>query len=114
MIVTIHTTNIETTPAIKKYVESKVKSIVKFYDAVVSMSIDIGLTSKHHNKGKIFYAEVTIKLPKKTVRVTKEAEDLYKAIDKVRDHLKLELKETKEKRVSRDKKVLRKMKEYQE
>ncbi len=114
MIVSIHTTNIEPTPAIKLYVEKKIASIAKYNENITKMAVDIGMTSHHHNKGNIFYAEATINLPGKTVRVVKEAEDLYKAIDKVRDHMKNELKEVKEKRAARDRKVLRKTKEYQD
>lgn len=114
MIVSIHTTNIEATPAIKLYVEKKIASIAKFNEQIIGISADLGLLSKHHSKGKIYYAELTISLPRKKVRVVKEAEDLYKAIDKVRDHMKVELKEVKEKRATRDRKALRKTKEYQD
>lgn len=113
MIVTIHTTNIEMTPAIKSYVEKKVVSMTKFNEKITKITVDVGMLSHHHNKGKIFFAEAIVFLSRKTVRVKKEAEDLYKAIDKVRDHMKTELKEVKDKRAARDRKTLRKIKGYQ-
>ena len=97
MLTTIHFTGIETTEAIKTYALEKIQSLEKFSDRIQKIEVDIGLRTHHHKKGKIFYAEANVHVPNKLVRVVKEAEDLYKAIDKVRDHLKLELKEQKEK-----------------
>ena len=113
MIVTIHGTGIELNDAIKEYVEEKILGLAKFYNNITQARVDVGRTTHHHQKGKIFYAEVNLHLPRKMLRVVKEATDLYKAIDKVKDHLKLELEKTKEKRRAKDKKMLRGKKEYQ-
>lgn len=112
MIITIHGTGMELTDAIKQYVEEKVLGLTKFYNNITQARVDVGLTTHHHQKGRIYYAEVNLHLPGKMLRVVKEENDLYKAIDKVKDHLKLELEKTKEKRRAKDKKVLRGEKEY--
>ena len=39
------------------------------------------------SKGDIFRAEVNLSVPHELIRVEKTATDLYKAIDKVKDHL---------------------------
>jgi ribosome-associated translation inhibitor RaiA len=71
------------------------------------------MESNHHNKGKIYYAEVNLDIPgHPTIRVVKESEDLYKAIDKVKDHLKVELDSAKEKMRRKDKEEIRGQKEY--
>lgn len=103
----------ELTEPIKQYVNEKFGDLDKFFDNIQRADIDIGMRTQRHKKGKIFYAEANIHVPGKDIRVVKDTENLYKAIDKVRDHLKSELKELKEKMRRKDKKVLRARKEYQ-
>ena len=114
MVVTIKGTGIPLTPALKQYAEEKINSLTKFFANIQEADIDIGQRSHHHHKGQIFYAEVNMSIPGHLVRVEKEADDLYKAIDKVKDHLKVELEAIKEKMRRKDKKTLRGTKEYQE
>ena len=84
-----------------------------FFDNIIHIDADVGMRSTHHNKGKIYYAEVNVQIPGKLVRVEKDAEDLYKAIDKVKDHMKVELEKVKGKMRHKDKEELRGQKEYQ-
>ncbi len=112
MIITIHGTGIELTPAIREYAEEKITSLEKFFDNITKAEIDVGMQSHHHNKGEIFYAEVTLDIPGRTLRVVKEEQDLYKAIDKVKDHLKVELEDVKERMRRIDKDEIRGQKEY--
>lgn len=112
MNITINATGVDLTGAIKQYVEEKFGDLDRFFDNIQRLEVDVGKRSEHHNKGKIFYAEVNVHVPGSDIRVVKEAEDLYKAIDKVRDHLKNELKEYKDKLNRVDKQELRDTKEY--
>lgn len=112
MIMTIHGTGIDLTNAIREYVENKIVTLEKFMEAVTKVEIDVGMRTHHHQKGKIFYAEVNMHHPGGVLRVEKDAEDLYKAIDKVKDHLKVELESLKEKRRSKDKESIRMSKAY--
>lgn len=115
MNITIHAQNTELTPALREYTEKKMEGMEKYFDRITSLAVDMGIISNHHKQGKIFFAEVNAHLPQgKLIRVRKEAEDLYKALDKVRDHLKLELDEVKSKMRSKDREVLRDVKGYQE
>lgn len=114
MKVTIQGTGIELTEAIKQYAEEKVQSLEKYFDQILQADIDVGMNSHHHNKGKVYYAEVNLSVPGKLVRVVKESEDLYKAIDKVKDHLKVELEKMKGKMNEIDREDLRDQKGYQE
>lgn len=113
MIINIRGTGIELTQPLKDYVEEKIGGLTKYFDNIRQADIDIGLRTHHHQKGKIYYAEVNLHVPNNWLRVVKDAEDLYKAIDKVKDHLKVELEKRKEKMRTRDKKTLRGTKEYQ-
>lgn len=81
----------------------------------MSADVDVGMHSHHHQKGDVFYAEFKLQIPTKpSLYVTKEADDLYKAIDKVRDHMKVELDELKEKMHHVDREEIREEKGYQE
>jgi putative sigma-54 modulation protein len=113
MLININATGMELTEPIKQYVNEKFGDMDKFFDNIQRTDIDVGMRTQHHNKGKIFYAEANVHVPGKDIRIVKDTEDLYKAIDKVRDHLKNELKEFKEKMRRTDKKVLRAQKGYQ-
>lgn len=112
MNININATGVKLTRAMRNYVEEKFVDLDKFFDNIQKVDVDVGKRSEHHNKGKIFYAEANVHVPGKDIRVVKESEDLYKAIDKVRDHLKSELKEYKEKLRRKDKQELRGTKEY--
>lgn len=113
MIITIHATGLELTEAIRTYTEEKIEALQKFMRGVTKIEVDLGIRSHHHNKGKIFFAEMNLSHPGGLLRVEKDAEDLYKAIDKVKDHLKVELDSLKEKKQSRDKEVIRNSKRYE-
>lgn len=113
MITTIHGTGMELTQAIRNYAEEKITSLEKFFDNIQRVDIDMGMRSHHHQKGNIFYAEVNLSIPGHMLRVVKEESDLYKAVDKVKDHLKVDIEKIKDKMRQKDRTELRGVKEYQ-
>ena len=115
MNININFTGIEPTEAIKEYVTEKVESLTTFFDGIESADIDIGMESHHHQKGKVYYAEFKLKLPGRPhLYIKKNAEDLYKSIDKVKDHMKVELEKVKGKMHQLDREELRDTKGYTE
>lgn len=114
MSINIKATGMEMTDAIRSYAEEKMETLLKFFDNIQHIDIDVGMNSNHHNKGNVYYAEVNMSIPGRLVRVVKEEADLYKAIDKVKDHLKVELEQEKEKMRRKDKHELREQKAYHE
>ncbi len=95
MQIKIKTTNIELTDAISSYVEEKLQGIEKFMVAheeeVPVAYVEIGKTTKHHNSGDVFRAELTVTVRGKQFRAASEKSDLYAAIDNLRDELVREL-----------------------
>lgn len=79
----IKATGIELTDAIKDAVEKDLASLesmtARFGDGV-SVDVEVGKTTNHHHKGEIFRAEMSLRIPGKTIRVEETAEDLYAAI----------------------------------
>ncbi len=99
MKVSIKATNLNLTPAIKKAIEEKIATLDKFIphaDASVEAFVEVALETRHHKKGKIYYAEANIKVPGKIVRAEAKEEDIYQAINKVKDELQELLKKYKE------------------
>lgn len=96
---------LELTPAIKEYIEEKIGScadIVSRFEEKdeITAFCELARTSRHHTHGDVYYAEVTLGLPGKTIRVETENSDARAAIDDVKDLLKLELRKYKEKTTS--------------
>lgn len=91
MKIKITTTNIELTSAIESYVDEKIKSIEKFALPHESeepiVEVEIGKTTNHHASGDVFRAEANLRVRGKHFRVTSEKDDLYAAIDEMRDEL---------------------------
>ncbi len=114
MNININFTGIDATDAIKEYITEKVESLTTFFEGIESADIDVGMKSHHHNKGKIYYAEFKLQIPTRpSLYVSKDAEDLYKAIDKVKDHMKVELEKIKGKMHQLDREEIREEKAYQ-
>jgi len=106
MEINIKATQMELTPAIRNYVEEKMTMLEKYLGdiQVLNCDVEVGVTTHHHSKGEIFLAEVNLNLPGEMLRVEKTEEDLYKAIDKVKDHLVREISQYKEKRIANHRK----------
>ncbi len=98
MTINIRAVGMELTPAIRDYVEEKMQSLDKFVEGILNMDVDIGLDTHHHNKGEIYSCSVVVQLPQEVIKVEKTEKNLYKAIDKVKDHLRESVVKMKEKR----------------
>lgn len=98
MKIKIKATNLDLTPAIKEYVETKMKMLNKYLSGItpVLCEFEVAMTTHHHLKGEIFKAEANLSFPGQMLRVEKTEKDLYKAIDKVKDHLAPMIKKYKE------------------
>ncbi|MCX6719101.1 MAG: ribosome-associated translation inhibitor RaiA [Candidatus Taylorbacteria bacterium] len=98
----IKTTNITLSASISEYTEKRLGKIAKFLDDDPTTQCDVELakTTEHHKKGDIFKAEIHIVGSGKNLYATADREDLYVAIDAVRDEILQELNARREKRIS--------------
>ena len=109
MRIKIKSTNIILTPNIKDYLEDKILSCEKFLNTKFDVPAQVEIEkSTHHKKGKVFRAEINLKLPKSPLRVESTGEDLYFTITDLKDKLQRVLKKYKEKRAGEFKKKMRK------
>jgi putative sigma-54 modulation protein len=106
MNINIKAPTIELTEEIKDYVQEKMDMLEKYLGSVkvINCDVEVGITVGNQNSGPIYKAEVNMEVPGKLIRVEKNAEDLFKAIDKTKDHLMRSIKRYKEKKVDRLKK----------
>ncbi len=99
MKINIKATKIELTNEIKDYIQEKIDMLEKFLGnvSVQNCDVEVGLGVGGQNSGKIYRAEVNLSVPGKLLRVEKTEKDLYKAIDKVKDHLARSIKKYRKK-----------------
>lgn len=97
-------TKLEATPAIHEYCQEKMDMLDKYFGdiEVINCDVEVEKIIGNRNKGRIFRAEVNIQVPKEILRVEKTEKNLYKAIDKVKDHLMIMITKYKNKRLAKE------------
>jgi ribosomal subunit interface protein len=87
-------TGITLTPSISEYIGKKINLLEKFFQEQAGealINVEVGRTTKHHKSGDIFRAEIRINYNGQEYYSVAEAEDLYAAIDEVKDEIVHEL-----------------------
>jgi len=102
MKIDLKTKNFVITPSIRTYLQEKLDTLDKFLpkDESISADVELAKTTKHHQKGDIFMAEVNLTMPGRLIRAVAEKWDLRVAIDAVKDELQREITMNKEKNIS--------------
>ncbi len=100
MEVLIKGTNIDLTPEMKIYLNDKFKPISKYNKKINEIRVEIEQDTKHL-KGEVIRCEANVNYNGNLIRVEKNAVSFEKAVNKVKDHLKLVL--SKERKKSIDK-----------
>jgi putative sigma-54 modulation protein len=101
MKINIKATNIELTPAITDYVHRKISPIEKYLkknSPDIVAQVEVGKTTQHHKTGNVFRAEVHIIGDGLDVYAVAEKDDLYAAIDIVKDEIMYNMVQSKGKR----------------
>jgi ribosomal subunit interface protein len=102
MSISIKAKNLTLSPAISDYVDTRIKKILAIAgnDPTLHCDVELSRTTRHHEKGDIFRAEIHITGAGIDLYAASEKPDLYIAIDDVRDEITRELNTTKGKRIS--------------
>lgn len=103
MNIRIKSTHLELSEALENYIEEKMGMIEKYLGdtPVINCDFEIEKAVGGQHKGEIFRAEVNLQVPHELLRIEKTEADMYKAIDKVKDHLELIIKKYKEKLIDK-------------
>ncbi len=86
--------NIEVTPAIRDYVESKIEKIERYFSNGVNANANVNLKVYNDKQTKV---EVTIPLKSVTLRAEERHVDMYAAIDLIVDKLERQIRKHKTK-----------------
>ncbi len=126
MKITIRGTNIQLSDSIYKYIQKKIGGLDKFTQGIgepldklgakgnppYECWVEVERTTKHHQSGDIFRAEIQIRLPGvEGVRTESTQWDLYQAIDEAKDEMQRRLKKYKRKQGAKQKSEARKAKD---
>lgn len=103
MNINLKGTALEITSEISSYLDKRLEGIAKFLpgesDGYI-VDVELGKTTKHHQAGDIFRAEININIGSKTFRAVSEQADLFTAIDDIKDEMARELSSHKGKQMS--------------
>jgi len=72
---------LEVTPALREYVESKLQRLDRHFDQSIEVRVQLGLRKPDH------HAEANINVPGRTLHADANAENMYAAIDLLTDKL---------------------------
>ncbi len=93
MQIDLQSKNIELTDAIKDYVIKKVTNLEKLLSNIETnkgearVKFEVAKTTNHHKAGEIFHADCTISVDGQKYYGESDHEDLYTAIDVVKEQL---------------------------
>lgn len=92
--------HMEMTDAIRSYALEKMRTLEKYIpegDTSGKLTVELSRTTNHHTHGNIYQAEGILHMRGKEQTVRATQDDLYKAIDLLKDMLVRELAEAKDK-----------------
>ena len=96
--------NMELTEAIKDYVLKRVTNLEKLLSTIetrggeVMVNFEVGKSTKHHKSGVVFHSDCLININGKEFYSSSDKEDLYQAVDEIKESLFNEIKKSKDRR----------------
>ncbi len=96
-------THVSLTPDLEKYLSKRMAGLEKFMPKgsdSANAQVELSRTTTHHKSGPIFRAEIRIHTHGKTYFASAEREDIFAAIDALREEIMRELGSSKQKRMS--------------
>ena len=97
MKINIFYKNITADKPLELFIEEKIGGLEKYLNGSADARVEIGLPSKHHRSGPVFYAEVNIKMGGRLLRAEAQNKDLRTAVLDVKEELQRQIKDFKEK-----------------
>lgn len=92
------------TEAIRDYVLKRVTNLEKLLSTIetrggeVMINFEVGKSTKHHKSGVVFHADCLININGREFYSSSDKEDLYQAIDEIKESLFNEIKKNKDRR----------------
>jgi len=96
--------NIDITEAIHDYVQKRVTNLEKLLSTIeagggeVMVNFEVGKSTKHHKGGEVFHSDCLININGKKFYSSSDKEDLYQAIDEIKESLYEEIRRFKDRK----------------
>ena len=119
MKIIIKTKNLESSISLDSFVEKKYGALQKFIDilkyedegkTLAEVNVEVEKDSGHHRKGDIYLVKAQVVLPGRSIVAQAQEEDLFVAVVKARDELKMEIEKYKLKKIDKNRRQARKLK----
>jgi len=91
MAISVRGKNLEITPALKDYVEKRVKKVTKYFDKTGDIAVILKVVKGHHQ------VEVTVPVDGILLRGEESTSDMYASIDQVMDKIEKQIEKHKTK-----------------
>ena len=94
--------NIELTDAIHNYVVKRITNLEKLLTKIeqgkgeIMVNFEVSKSTNHHKSGDVFHSDCLIRIDGKEFYSSADKEDLYEAVDSVKDSLYLEISKDKD------------------
>lgn len=101
MNIKIQATNLELTSDVRDYLDKKLPYFEQFLEhggGAALCEVEVEKTTAHHKQGSIYRAEINITDGGSHYRAESRQENIYAAIDEVKDDMSRELKRSKNKK----------------
>jgi len=108
-------TNLELNQELRDYVDEKIGGLDRFLeniDGTLEARVELAKTTRHHQHGDIYRAEVNLDFSGKVLRAVEEKEDLFTAIDGIENELKREVIKFKTKKTTETRRGARIIKKF--
>jgi ribosomal subunit interface protein len=115
MKIVIKAIQIELTESLENYVNQKFSTLAKLVKSFevngeLTLRVELARTTRHHNKGDVYYVESTLPIVRNLIRIEQIGQDMHAAIDVAKDRMKVEIEKFKERTQSKDKKEIDRLK----
>ena len=104
MLINLKSTNMELTPAIRDYVIKRVTNLEKLLSKIeekggeVNVNFEVAKSTNHHKSGDVFHADCLINMKGEKFYSSADEEDMYAAIDRVKENLFREISKNKDRK----------------
>ncbi|OGI76130.1 ribosomal subunit interface protein [Candidatus Nomurabacteria bacterium RIFCSPHIGHO2_02_FULL_42_19] len=104
MLINLKSTNMELTPAIHDYVIKRVTNLEKLLSKIeekggeVNVNFEVAKSTNHHKSGEVFHADCLINIRGEKFYSSADEEDMYAAIDRVKENLFREISKNKDRK----------------
>ena len=116
MRVAIRSKNLDITPSLRNYVEAKVLGPVRKLlrgaaeTDLPMLDLEFSRATRHHQKGRVYYAEANLTLGKRVLRAEATEEDIRVACDVLKDELDRAIRRFKNQSIARGRRDARRAK----